>query len=304
MWRYLLVLLCTALVACQGIDAPVVSEAPGTASANVMQRVNVPLPNGERLQAHWWPASPVSGGVAPPAVVLLHGCGGLYDHAPQLTQRYVETAQRLHAAGYAVLLPDSFHWRGARKVCSTRYGERAVNMAQRVQDVRAALVWVAAQPGVDVQRIGLQGWSNGASTALHVLEQRQLHSMVGEPALAGVALFYPGCAPLMRRHAKLQAVPMLLQIGASDDWTPAQPCIDLVTALKDRGDGDVTLHVYPDSYHGFDGTSPVRLRAEVPNGISSAGVHQGGNPAARAQALVALNAFWSRVLTAPTSKWP
>ena len=103
-------------------------------------------------------------------------------------------------------------------------------------------------------------------------------------------------SPLRKRHADLGTVPLLLQIGALDDWTPAPPCEALVQQLRARPGTDVELHVYPDSYHGFDGTAPVRLRTDVPNGNSGRGVHLGGNPPARAQALQALDAFWRRTL--------
>lgn len=308
MLRSFLLLGCIALSACQtnGFttapgDVPSASSAaatPAPAPALAWQRVSLPLPSGEQLQAYWWPAAAPAGAGPRPAVVALHGCGGLYAKGGKVSQRYRETAERLHAAGYAVLLPDSLGSRGLQQICSTRYGERTVNVALRAQDARAAIAWVAAQPGVDARRIGVQGWSNGASTALHLLELRQAQPVAGEQPLAGVAVFYPGCAPLLRRQAVLEPAPLLMQLGALDDWTPPQPCVDFAKALQARAGSDVTLHVYADSYHGFDGTAPVRLRSDVPNGTSPQGVHQGGNPAARGPALAALDAFWGRVFGA------
>ena len=294
-------LLCAALAACQ---APVRSQAsadalpPGSAAA-AWQQARIALPSGESLRAHWWPAEGPQAEPRP-AVVALHGCGGLYAQGDRLSQRYRETAARLHAAGYSVLLPDSFGSRGLRSLCGTRYGARDVTVAVRAQDARAAIAWLATQPGVDAKRIGMLGWSNGATTALNLLEQRRLHPAPGDVPLAGAALFYPGCGPLLRRQAELEPAPLLMQLGALDDWTPAQPCIDFAALLQRRPGTDVTLKVYADSYHGFDGTDPVRLRADVPNGTSAQGVHQGGNPAARVESLAALDAFWGRTLGART----
>ena len=59
-----------------------------------------------------------------------------------------------------------------------------------------------------------------------------------------------------------------------------------------------------DSYHGVDGAGPVRLRADVPNGVSPQGVHQGGHPAARVQALAAPGAFWPRVFDSRKASSP
>lgn len=269
--------------------------AVGAMAAPALQRVDLqPLPSGVVLHAHWLPAE---GAERRPAVLALHGCGGLYAKEGGLAARYRETADRLHAAGYAVLMPDSFGSHGLRDVCQTRYRDRSVDVAQRVQDARAALVWLAAQPQVDARHIGVLGWSNGATTTLNLLEQRLTRPEPGEPAIAGAAVFYPGCGPLAKRQAVLEAAPLLMLLGALDDWTPAQPCVDFARSLQARsGGGDITVKVYDNSYHGFDGTAPVRLRADVPNGTSPQGVHQGGNPEARAKSLAALDAFWSRVL--------
>jgi dienelactone hydrolase len=54
----------------------------------------------------------------------------------------------------------------------------------------------------------------------------------------------------------------------------------------------VQLELYEDAYHGFDGTAPVRLRKDVPNGVRPGqGVHVGAEPVARAAAALALKAF-------------
>lgn len=273
-------------------------------AAPPVQRVDLPLPSGTVLRLHWagGPSDALQSGQVGqgpelrPAVMALHGCGGLYARSGALSARYREAFERLQAAGYAVLMPDSFGSRGLRDVCQTRYSERTVQVSDRVQDARAALAWLAMQPGVDARRIAVLGWSHGGTTALNLLEQRHAKPQAGEPALAGVAVYYPGCGPLLRRQAAIGTVPLLLQLGALDDWTPPQPCVDWVRLLQTRPDSDVTVHVYDDSYHGFDGTAAVRWRSDVPNGTTGQGVHQGGHPVARVQSLAALESFWQRVL--------
>lgn len=256
------------------------------------QLVDIPLKSGVVLQAYWLPAESTE---RAPAVLALHGCGGLYAKGGDLSSRYRETVERLHAAGYAVLMPDSFGSRGLHKVCQTRYRERGVDVAERARDARGALAWLAVQPQVDARRIGVQGWSNGAITTLNLLEQRHAQPEAGEPPIAGAAVFYPGCAQLLQREAVLENVPLLMQLGALDDWTPPQPCVDFARQLQTHPGRDVSLRVYEDSYHGFDGTDPVRLRADLPNGQLAQGVHQGGNPQARTESLAVLDSFWSRV---------
>ncbi|UCG98885.1 MAG: hypothetical protein JSW31_07625 [Burkholderiales bacterium] len=84
-------------------------------------------------------------------------------------------------------------------------------------------------------------------------------------------------------------------LGASDDWTPPAPCEALVARTKQAlPQADIALRVYADSYHGFDSGQAVRLRTDVPNGAGGAGVHQGGNPQARAAALLEVDQFLAR----------
>ena len=76
--------------------------------------------------------------------------------------------------------------------------------------------------------------------------------------------------------------PTRIHIGASDDWTPAKPCVDLGEAMAARGE-PVKVTVYPDSHHGFDAPGgDVVHRTDVPNGVNPGqGVHVGANPVAR-----------------------
>ncbi len=271
-----------------GWVAAALALAGGHAHAAELQRVELRAVGATPLQAWWW--APAAAADAP-VVVALHGCGGLVNARGQLAERYLDYGQRLSRAGYAVLMPDSFGSRGLGSQCAVRYKNRSVDVGQRRGDVLQALGWLESAQGVGVARVALLGWSNGASTTLAVLD----NARGTPPAVAGAAVFYPGCGPLQRQQAMLAPTPLLMQLGTDDDWTPPAPCVALAERLQKHG-RDVTLHVYPGSVHGFDGTAPVRVRADVPNGVHAHGVQQGGNPAAREASLAALDAFLARVL--------
>lgn len=245
----------------------------------------VTLPATEQrpaLQMHWLPKD----AERRPVVVALHGCGGLYQaDGKTLASRYPEYTERLHALGAHVLLPDSFGSRGERSICSQKHQTRNIRVQDRRGDVLAALAWLRAQPQVDASRIALLGWSNGGSTVLSVLDAEQ------EPSpgpLAAAVMFYPGCGQYS--HVNGRPVPVLMELGAADDWTPAAPCQRIAERWRAAGQ-DLTLHVHAGAYHDFDATRPVRFRADVPNGVKKNGVHQGGNPVAREAALHSLDAF-------------
>lgn len=240
--------------------------------------------NAVQLPSHWFAAKEPG---PRPALVLLHGCGGFFDGKGRLAERYTAMADRLNTLGIHVLITDSLTPRGERELCTQRTGSRAVTMLQRRRDALGALAWLAARSDVDGQRLGLLGWSNGGSTVLAATQgaHPEVAKAAVRPSLA--VAFYPGCEAEGRRGYQPVA-PLLILIGEADDWTPAAPCRTLAQQLPQS----IQIEVYPGAFHGFDGTTPVRLRRDVPNGVNpGAGVHIGMQPAAREAAAVALDAF-------------
>ncbi len=249
-----------------------------------------PSQDGTALKAHWMPAAE---GAPRPAIVALHGCGGLYRRdGTTLESRYTEYAARFADAGYHVLLPDSFGSRGSGPICTVRNGERTITVETRRADALAAVQWLAQRPEVDAKRIVLLGWSHGATTLLVALNSAR----PGAAAVAGAIAFYPGCRAALRAPFALDA-PLLMLLGANDDWTAPAPCVRLVArTLQAQPQADVVLKVYPDSVHGFDSQRPVRFRDDVRNGADPAGVNLGGNPQARAAAFLEMDQFLGRIL--------
>jgi dienelactone hydrolase len=242
------------------------------------------------LTLHWQPKD----GERRPVVVALHGCGGLYQKdGTTLDRRYRDYTQRWQAQGFHVLLPDSFGSRGERLgICSQRNASRRITVQDRRGDVLAALEWLHQRPEVDPERIALLGWSNGGSTVLAVLDAEREPA---PPPLAAAVLFYPGCGQF--RHANPRRVPVLMELGGADDWTPPAPCQQLAERWQ-AGGLPLSLHVHAGAYHGFDSAQPVRFRTDVPNGVKRNGVHQGGNPQAREAAQASLDAFLDQQLLA------
>lgn len=247
------------------------------------------------LAAHWLPAA---GGGRRPAVVALHGCGGLYRRDGRtLDARYTDYGARFAAAGYHLLLPDSFGSRGSGPICVLPAAERKITSETRRGDVIAAVRWLAARPDVDPRRIVVLGWSHGATTALLAVNSAR-HESARPGALtplAGAVVFYPGCRALLGEEFSLDT-PLLMLLGERDDWTPPQPCVQLAERTRARQpDAELAVRVYDGGHHGFDGTGPVRFRADVPNGSGRDGVHSGGDPVARELALRELDLFLQRV---------
>jgi len=149
-----------------------------------------------------------------PAIVMLHGRGGPYSsnvnkgcalvsrtspspcNATTLSKRHMMWGAYWAERGYIALLPDSFGPRGKAHGFD-RFThddpERAdVNeKSVRPLDAEGALSWLRSRNDVIGSRIFLQGWSNGGSTALNVMQRQGSNPSGYRAALA----FYPGCGP-------------------------------------------------------------------------------------------------------------
>jgi dienelactone hydrolase len=183
-------------------------------------------------------------GVGPfPALVHLHGCGGLPKAFKDGTNRG-QWSVRLASWGYAVLVVDSFTTRGIEHAC-TATGK---SIAARVADAYGALAYLAAQPFVDAKRIAIIGFSQGAITTLNLIGARdyELVENEGEHKFKAAVAFYPVCPA-----DGTMTVPTLILIGELDDWTRAVGCTAMMKERTGVG-SPVKLIVYPGAHHGFD----------------------------------------------------
>jgi dienelactone hydrolase len=234
----------------------------------------------------WWFKAPLKADApAAPAVLMLHGCGGMLNRRGEPTVRIREYAALLNQQGWHALAVDSLSPRGETELCTQRIGTRKITQVQRRLDALASLQWLASQPGADAGRLALLGWSHGGSAVLSAsnLDHPDVAKATVQPRLA--VAFYPGCETEVRRGYR-PAADALLLVGLADDWTPAAPCQALAGT---RGGHTIQVEAYEGAYHGFDGLAPLTHRKEVPNGVHPGqGVHVGGQPAAREQSRQAL----------------
>lgn len=259
-------------------------------AAPSLQRLSLPATAQRPALTMFW--APVDA-ERRPVVLALHGCVGLYRRDGRTLDPgfYPAYAARLQAMGVHVLLVDSFGSRGEGSICEQPYAQRKISLEDRRGDVLAALDWLRQRPEADLQRLGLIGWSNGASTVLALLDP-QRRPAVPLP-LAAAMMFYPSCdADAMQRIEPSAGTALLMQLGGADDWTLAAPCERLARRWSAAG-LTVQLDTYPGAYHGFDSTRPLRHRGDVPNGSagSDSGVHQGRDEAAAEASAARLQAF-------------
>jgi dienelactone hydrolase len=221
----------------------------------------------EPYQAHVYQASNSKA----PTIIALHGCGGMLNAKGDPNNRTNEYAKLLNTQGWHVVYLDSFSARGVKSICG---GGQAVTLTQRVQDAQAAVAFVAQQSYADPGRIALLGWSHGGSTAL-LASGKSLDYPI-KPVASMV--FYPGCGKRSVDSGWRAAWPVTLLLGAADDWTDPVPCQQIAAQQ------DLTVHTYPNAFHGFDSDAPVVQLKSITSAMTGQGVHLGGNAAAKTAA--------------------
>ena len=229
-------------------------QAQGTVTSIATDEADVTLTS--------WLAKPEGDGPFP-AVVLLHGCTGTERNTPyQIVWRGLNRhAALLNENGYVTLIVDSFGPRGIAQSCRGEYA------SDQLADAYAAFDHLTSLPFVDGDRVGLVGLSMGGSTALRVAAT--VHGRVGTDYAAAVA-YYPYCFDYLYSFD----VPVMILIGADDDWTPARLC----SAVASRDPDHVDLTIYPDTHHSFDLPMGGPYVIEVPPGEFHT---VAGNPTAR-----------------------
>lgn len=210
----------------------IVAVKPDFASAkSVVLPINIPA-------QYYPPTQPLS-----PAVILLHGCGGLYTRQGTLGVRFKRMTSLLQEMGFGVLIPDSFSSRKIKGKCNKKTKNSSKEHNRRVKDTLNALRWLKRQPNVDPLRIGILGWSHGSDAALALLHHDRSD-------IKAAVLFYPACKNFLhyRPHFRVSA-PTLLFIGENDTWTPASDCKKL-SAMS--GQDLFHIAIYSGAYHDFD----------------------------------------------------
>ena len=222
------------------------------------------------------------------AVVMLHGRAGPYSAnvnadctlvaravpspcgAATLSKRHMMWGEYWAARGYIALLPDSFGPRGkghgfGRGTHGDPDRDDVNERTVRPLDAEAALGFLRARKDVMPQRIFLQGWSNGGSTALNVMIRQGAGGGAGGGVGGGfraALAFYPGCGKAALLESTVTTTtPIAMFLGSDDE--EVSPTICQHVAERSRAAGtpiDVTL--YQGATHDFD--DPGEKRQSVP----------------------------------------
>jgi dienelactone hydrolase len=229
-----------------------------------------------------------------PAVVMMHGRAGPYNSNISGSCTFVQRGVRSDCnvdtlsararmwgkfwaeQGVLAIHVDSFGPRGrAHGYGRNTHGDAdrdAVNeLTVRPWDAEDALAYLYLRGDVKTNQIALQGWSNGASTALNLVDlykTRRTRMQGFQQAL----VFYPGCGPkALRSNKGYQAgVPTTVFLAGRDEEVNPEICRKALTGARaDLGNGTRTVEIinYEDATHDFD--DPGKSRQSVPANVEA-----------------------------------
>ena len=182
-----------------------------------------------------------------PAVVLVHGSGGIYPEEVSFW------AKLLNAQGIATFVIDIF---GPRGVKSTGEDQSQVPFAADTADAFAALGMLASHPQIDPKRIAVMGFSRGGITAIRsgVTPIIKGAAPAGLRFAAHIALYSGGCSGILSvtpRAGAFSPEPMLFVHGDADDYTYMSDCRTYAQRINAAGT-PTELVVLPGVRHKFD----------------------------------------------------
>lgn len=205
------------------------------------------------------------GGGPHPAVVMMHGRHGAYSslahgvyNAGTLTKRHKMWGEFWAEHGYIALHVDGFGPRGFpagfEKGSYEDRPEELNEVTIRPLDAYGALRYLRSRPDVRGDRVGLQGWSNGASATLSSMARNTPGMQNPTPAsgFRAAIAFYPGCG--LQGHYKKSYrtyAPILLAIGSDDEEVSPTLCQQLDETGKRDGDS-IEFVLYAGATHDFD----------------------------------------------------
>jgi dienelactone hydrolase len=169
-----------------------------------------------------------------PAIIGLHGSGG--GHASM-----AEPASLLAAQGYGVYVLHYFERTGTTEIDGLATIAR--NFPAWMKTLWDAVSFVASQPSVDPERIGLLGFSLGAYLAL---------SAAAIDSRVKIVVDYFGGFPKEMKLFMRRFCPVLILHGDQDATVPVAEAYHLQQML-DKKQIPYEMKIYPGVGHGFSG---------------------------------------------------
>jgi len=190
-----------------------------------------------------------------PLIIGVAGSLGWRKHHHEYMQMYQNN-------GFATFELNSFK---SRNITSTVGSQVEVTTAAIILDAYKAFEELAKHPNIDKDRVSITGWSLGGAVALFSAWKPVKQAITKDLKFASHLAFYPPCF-FDPESIEFTDSPIHILIGELDNWTPSEPCKDLVNKISKNSNIDLTI--YENSHHSFDSEEAVTFNE---NGYSFKG---------------------------------
>ena len=176
-----------------------------------------------------------------PAVVLLHGSGGV-GPGPEMWAKY------FNEMGMASYVLDSFTGRG---IVSTSTNQALLGRLNMILDAYRAFDVLADHPRIDAARIAVMGFSRGGQSALYSAMTRFQAMWNPRAKFAAHIPLYASCTTTFMGDTDVSAVPIRQYHGLADDYVTIGPCRPYFERLRAAG-RDAQLIEMAEAHHAYD----------------------------------------------------
>ena len=193
-----------------------------------------------------------------PAVILLHGAGGV------MASRSPTYAAQFARMGVAALVVDVF---GPRRDIATGFARRVLSITEAMflADAYGGLAFLDARPEIDGDRVALIGFSYGGMAAVLAAHEPVAAAFApdGRRFAAHIGFYGPCLARFDDRRAT--GAPVLMLLAEFDEITDPDRCREIAGDLAAGGAASAEVVVMDGAYHQWDGpfAGPRRVGRNV-----------------------------------------
>lgn len=198
-----------------------------------------------------------SSGSPVPAVVLVHGSGGISPG------REMEAGQALADAGIAAFVIDYYSPRGVNAKTDYMAKVLAVTEFDAVADAYGALRILSTHPALDASRMGVMGFSYGGMAVRLAMDERVRKALL--PEHPGFAAFADAYGPCFQDWGttSVNGAPLLTQRGTEDRSNDLAACAEREADLAALGVA-VDARIYEGAGHAWEAETPRQLFEDSP----------------------------------------
>jgi dienelactone hydrolase len=183
-----------------------------------------------------------------PFVVLMHGCSGMNTTLKKWADEY---GGQLLAAGYGVLVLDSFTTRGVGGDGICADPSQLEWARRRADDAYSALDWLIESGKADPRQVYVLGRSNGATTSLIIMNKRI--GAVHKNKFAAAFPMQPSCAYV--KHVEYYA-PVYQFLAEKDAACNPVVCAEMAASSRPI---PVRTKVWIGATHSYEDRGPTRF---------------------------------------------